>query len=227
MNRYGVFDVIGPIMIGPPSSHTAAAARLGKVASTICGKPIKKVTFLLHGSFAKTYKGHGTDKALIAGILGMEPSDSNLRNSFEIAKNKGLEVEFIETDLGDDIHPNTVKILMNTIDSEVTEVMGSSIGGGAIKITEVAGYSVDFTGQYPTLIISNKDIPGSISAITNIIYEHNINIATLKVYRIQKGHTASMLFELDHNLPKEALDKIRAVSSVYKAILISPESKEV
>lgn len=170
---------------------------------------------------------YGTDKALIAGILGMEPSDHDLRNSLEIAKNKGLEVEFVETDLGDDVHPNTVKFLMHTTDSDIIEVMGSSIGGGAIKITEVAGCSVDFTGQYPTLIITNKDITGSISAITNIIYEHNINIATLKVYRVQKGQTASMLFELDNNLPKEALDEIHAVPSVYKAILISPESKEV
>lgn len=227
MNRYGVFDVIGPIMIGPSSSHTAAAARLGKVASTICGRPIKKVTFLLHGSFAKTYKGHGTDKALIAGILGMEPSDYQLKDSFEIAKSKGLKVDFIETSLGDDVHPNTVRFIMETEDNSTIEVMGSSIGGGAIKVTEVAGCAVEFTGQYPTLIISNKDIPGSISSITNIIYEHNINIASLKVYRVQKGQTASMLFELDNNLPKEALDEITAVESVYKAILISPESKEV
>lgn len=227
MNRYGVFDVIGPIMIGPSSSHTAAAARLGKVAATICGKEIKKVTFLLHGSFAKTYKGHGTDKALIAGILGMEPSNPDLRYSFEIAKNKGLEVEFVETDLGDDIHPNTVRFLMEKTSGEIVEVMGSSIGGGAIKVTEVAGCSVEFTGQYPTLIISNKDIPGSISLITTIIYNHNINIASLKVYRVEKGQASSMLFELDNNLPKEALDEIKAVESVYKAILISPETKEV
>ncbi|MGL5616345.1 MAG: L-serine ammonia-lyase, iron-sulfur-dependent subunit beta [Sarcina sp.] len=227
MNRYGVFDVIGPIMVGPSSSHTAAAARLGKIASTICAMPIKKVTFLLHGSFAKTYKGHGTDKALIAGILGMEPSDLRLRDSFKIAKEKGLEVEFVETSLGENIHPNTVRFIMETKEGSTVEVMGSSIGGGAIKITEVEGCAVEFTGQYPTLIISNKDIPGSISAITNIIYEHNINVASLKVYRVKRGESASMLFELDNNLPKEALSQIKAVESVCKAILISPESREV
>ena len=158
MNNVGVFDILGPIMIGPSSSHTAGAARLGKVARAVAGDEVIDVTFYLHGSFAKTYKGHGTDRALVAGILGMEPSDKRLRNSLEIAKEIGLKFKFVETDLGD-VHPNTVKFDMLTKSGERREVIGSSIGGGSIKITEVNGNRVEFTGEYPTLIMSQKDVP--------------------------------------------------------------------
>jgi len=136
MKNFGVFDILGPIMIGPSSSHTAGAARLGKVARSIADGEIEEVTFLLHGSFGKTYKGHGTDRALVAGILNMEPSDRRLRNSLEIAKKEGLKFEFKEYDLGDE-HPNTVKFLIKCKDGRKCEVVGSSIGGGNIQISEV------------------------------------------------------------------------------------------
>ena len=136
MKGIGIFDILGPVMIGPSSSHTAGAARLGKIARSIAGGEIAEVTFLLHGSFAKTYRGHGTDKALVAGILGMEPYDERLRDSMEIAKELGVKFLFKEADLGD-VHPNTVKFIMRTVDDNYCEVMGSSIGGGNIKIFEV------------------------------------------------------------------------------------------
>lgn len=136
MANIGIFDVLGPIMIGPSSSHTAGAARLGKIARTIVNKPIKDVTFLLHGSFKETYKGHGTDRALVAGILGMMPDDERLRDALLIAEKEGLEVHFLPADLGQ-VHPNTVKILMTDCDDINWEVLGSSIGGGLVEIYEI------------------------------------------------------------------------------------------
>ena len=226
MNTYGVFDILGPIMIGPSSSHTAGAARLGKVARAICGKPMKKVTFLLHGSFGKTYKGHGTDKALVAGILGMEPSDTHLRNSLEIAKEKNIEIEFKEVDLGD-AHPNTVKFIIEDIDGVFHKIVGSSKGGGSIKITEVNGSVVEFTVEYPTLIISHKDVPGAVSKVTAIVYEHNINIAFMKVFRTERGKAARMVFEMDSPITKDIIDEIKKVEAVEKLVVINPVKEDI
>jgi len=153
MRDYGVFDILGPIMIGPSSSHTAGAARLAKVAGIIAGGKITKVSFLLHGSFAQTYKGHGTDKALVAGILNMDPWDENLKSSFNIAEEKGIEIIFAETDLGD-VHPNTVKFIITKADGSITEVTGSSIGGGNITVINIDGQVVEFTGCYIKNIIN-------------------------------------------------------------------------
>ena len=134
MREYSVFDILGPIMIGPSSSHTAGAARLGKEARNIVGDDFKAIKFYLHGSFAETYKGHGTDRALVAGALGMEPDDERLRDALNIAKEKGIDIEFIPTDLGEDKHPNTVKMIFTKNDGSEVEVLGSSIGGGNIQI---------------------------------------------------------------------------------------------
>ena len=178
MKEFGVFDIVGPIMIGPSSSHTAGAARLAKVASIIAGGGIKKVEFLLHGSFAKTYKGHGTDKALVAGILRMDPWDENLKKSFEIAEEQGIDLVFTETDLGD-VHPNTVKFIITKEDGQVSVIAGSSIGGGNIVIFDIDGQEVEFTGDYPTLITKHRDTPGVIAKITSILYEEKMNIANI------------------------------------------------
>ncbi|EHI97840.1 L-serine dehydratase, iron-sulfur-dependent, beta subunit [Clostridium sp. DL-VIII] len=221
MKGIGVFDIIGPIMIGPSSSHTAGAARLGKVARSIADGEIAEVTFLLHGSFAQTYKGHGTDRALVAGILGMEPSDERLRNSMELAKEKGIEFLFKEADLGD-VHPNTVKFIMRTKDDRHCEVMGSSIGGGSIRIIEVNGNEVDFSGMYETLIIDHKDVPGVISSVTGILYSENINVAFMRVFRNHKGKEATMIFEMDNKVNNELMQKIKNIELVYNAISISP-----
>lgn len=223
----GVFDVIGPIMIGPSSSHTAGAARLGKVAQAIADGEIKKVRFLLHGSFGKTYKGHGTDRALVAGILGMEPSDIRLRNSIEIARKNNIEIEFEEYDLGE-VHPNTVKFIITKVDNTVCEIVGSSVGGGSILITEVNGENVEFTGMYPTLIISHIDTPGAISKVSKLLYDEEINIAFMKVFRKQKGKGATMVFEVDHSVSEDTISKIKEVEAITKVININPakETKE-
>lgn len=224
MKKYGVFDILGPIMIGPSSSHTAGAARLGKIARAIAGNDIDEVTFMLHGSFGKTYRGHGTDKALVAGILGMEPSDVRLRNSIEIAEDKGIKLTFKEADLGDQ-HPNTVKFIIINSKKETFEIVGSSIGGGSIKVSEINGNQVDFTGEYPTLIICHKDIPGAVSKVADIVYKGNINIAFMKVYRHEKGKLAQMVFEMDNELSNEIIKEIKKVDAVQNLIIINPIKK--
>ncbi|MBF8982152.1 L-serine ammonia-lyase, iron-sulfur-dependent, subunit beta [Lutibacter sp. B2] len=208
MKNFSAFDIIGPRMIGPSSSHTAGAARLGRVAAKIGGDDIQNVVFLLHGSFAQTYRGHGTDRALVAGILGMEPNDENLRMSMEIASEKGLNFEFIKTDLGDE-HPNTVKIIMTNKVGEKTEVTGSSIGGGSIKITQINGLVVEFTGEYPTLVVRQIDQPGVIAKVTKILNEFEINVAFMRVFRHSKGQDAFMIIETDTVVSKEVICKIK------------------
>ncbi|MGG7178020.1 L-serine ammonia-lyase, iron-sulfur-dependent subunit beta [Clostridium paraputrificum] len=225
MKNPGVFDILGPIMIGPSSSHTAGAARLGKVARAVANGEIESVKFLLHGSFGKTYKGHGTDRALVAGILGMEPSDIRLRDSLEIAKEVGLRIEFEEYDLGD-VHPNTVKFLMKTKKGNECEVVGSSIGGGSIQINEVNGNKVEFTGEYPTLIISHQDIPGAVSKVTSTLYFEGINIAFMKVFRKQKGKGATMVFEVDNKITESIVDQIKNIESISRVISINPVTEE-
>ncbi|KEI00485.1 L-serine ammonia-lyase, iron-sulfur-dependent, subunit beta [Clostridium botulinum] len=220
MKNYSVFDIVGPIMVGPSSSHTAGAARLAKLASLICGKHIKKVEFILHGSFAKTYKGHGTDKALVAGILKMDPWDENLKNSFNIAKEKGIEIKFIEGDLGD-VHPNTVKFLMTRKDGSLCEVTGSSIGGGNILIFDIEGQTVEFKGDYPTLITNHNDTPGVISKITTMLYSENVNIGSMKVYRDALS-TATMALETDNIIPEEIIEKIKKIPEIKKLRVINP-----
>ena len=221
MKNYSVFDILGPIMVGPSSSHTAGAARLGKIASIIAGKNIARVQFVLHGSFAKTYKGHGSDRALVAGILGMDPWDDRLKDALIIAKEQGLGIEFIEGDLGD-VHPNTVKFIITKENGNIIEIIGSSVGGGNILIFEVDGQPVEFTGNYPTIIIGHKDIPGMISKVSTILYDENVNIAFMNVYRNSRGLRAAMVFETDTTVPENVLDKIRSLEDVYNIREISP-----
>ncbi|MGH4124959.1 MAG: L-serine ammonia-lyase, iron-sulfur-dependent subunit beta [Clostridium sp.] len=221
MKNYSVFDILGPIMVGPSSSHTAGAARLAKIASIIAGKNIASVKFVLHGSFAKTYKGHGSDRALVAGILGMDPWDDRLKDSLSIASEQGLGVEFIEGDLGD-VHPNTVKFIITKKSKRKVEIIGSSVGGGNILIFEVDGEPVEFTGNYPTIIISHKDIPGMISKVSTILFNENVNIAFMNVYRNSRGLKAAMVFETDTIVPKNVLDKIKDLGYIYNIREISP-----
>ena len=224
MKNYSVFDILGPIMIGPSSSHTAGAARLAKVAALIAGKDIESVQCVLHGSFAKTYKGHGSDKALVAGILGMDPWDDNLKDSIAIAEKLGLVFDFVEGDLGD-VHPNTIKFIITKQNKKIVEIVGSSIGGGNIIIFEVDGESVEFTGKYPTIIINHRDIPGMISKVSTILYDENINIALMKVYRNSKGLKAAMVFETDSIVPEEVINKIKILGDIYDIREIAPVSQ--
>ena len=220
MKDYSAFDILGPIMIGPSSSHTAGAAKLAKIAMEIAGDGFYKIEFYLHGSFAKTYKGHGTDKALVAGILGFEPSDERLRESFKLANEKNILIEFIETDLGYQ-HPNTVKIVFKYMEKEDFYVLGSSIGGGSIIIHDINGDLVDFTGNYPTMILKYNDIKGVISKVSAILASSELNIATMKVTR--EKNIATMLCELDTELDEETMKKIENLNEISYVRFINPK----
>ncbi|HOC06612.1 MAG: L-serine ammonia-lyase, iron-sulfur-dependent subunit beta [Bacillota bacterium] len=221
MRDYSVFDIVGPIMIGPSSSHTAGAARLAKVAAIIAEGKIIKAEFLLHGSFGETYKGHGTDKALVAGILGMEPWDERLRDSFALAAEQGIEIIFTPADLGE-VHPNTVKFILTKEDGSVSNITGSSVGGGNILIFDIDGQEVAFTGQYPTLLAQYRDLPGVISKVSSVLYEENINIANMRVYRSGKGKTAMMALEADSEITEAVTEKIRNIEEMERVQSINP-----
>ena len=220
MANIGIFDVLGPIMIGPSSCHTAGAARLGKIAGTIVNKPIKEVSFLLHGSFRETYKGHGTDRALVAGILGFLPDDPNLKDSISIANEKGIIIRFLQADLGQ-VHPNTVKFLIKDIEDIEWEVLGSSIGGGLVEIHEINGKKVKVTGEYPTIITCHDDVPGTVSKISTLFYENKINIAFMSLSRNQKGKDATMTLEVDTNISDEIINEIKSINGVNRVIVIN------
>lgn len=205
MADYSIFDVMGPIMIGPSSSHTAGAARIGRLAKKICGKDFTKVVFHLHGSFAKTYMGHGTDKALVAGALGMLPDDENLRDSFEIAKKRNVNYSFEEVDLGD-VHPNSVKVEMFYEDGRVSYVIGSSIGGGNIKIIDIDGLKIDFTNAFPTLILKYNEQKGIISFVSTLLAENEYNIE--KMITEKNNGIVTLLVEIDKELTDEMKSKI-------------------
>lgn len=220
-----IFDVLGPVMIGPSSSHTAGAARLGKVASYIAGSGFNKVIFRLHGSFADTYKGHGTDKALVAGILGMEPHDENLRDALQIAKDKGIQYDFFPVDLGS-VHPNTVAMEFYFENKDVVSVMGSSIGGGAIEILTIDHYDVNISCDYPTIIIRHTDSKGIVSYVSSLLAGMGINIASMKVNRKAIGMEASMVIEVDEKLPPNLAEALNAIEHIINASIIRPVSEE-
>lgn len=222
MRNYSVFDILGPIMIGPSSSHTAGAARLAKIAASIAGfNEIKEVKFLLHGSFAKTYRGHGTDRALVGGILGMDPWDKGIRDSFQYAEEKGLKYEFVEADLGD-VHPNTIKIVITKITGKVVEVTGSSIGGGNIKVFNIDGQPVDFSGDYTTIIITHNDKPGMISKISTLLYKNDINIAFMNVFRNSRGLRAVMVCQVDALVPDSVITQMKELEDVISIQHLKP-----
>lgn len=220
-----VFDIIGPVMIGPSSSHTAGAARIGKTASQLLGSPAKKAKIFLHGSFAKTYRGHGTDKALVGGILGMEPWDPGIRTSLETAQAQGIDVTFETIDL-DNAHPNTALIILTDADGNELAVQGASVGGGNILITHVNNMEVNFTGQNNTLLIFHQDMPGTIASVTSLVAGCNGNICRFYLTRAAKGGAAIMTIELDTAPEESLMDAICKVPHVNQAILLKRSIKD-
>ena len=214
-----VFDIIGPVMIGPSSSHTAGAARLGYVAYKVLGERAVKAAITLSGSFAQTYKGHGTDKALIAGILGLRSDDGRLRQSLEIARRSGLEFSFTTAELPG-THPNTARIHLVGESGKECVLQGASIGGGNILVTQLNGMEVSFTGQYHTLLVLNYDKPGTIAAVTNYMAESTLNIGNFRLTRPVKGGEAVMTIEVDGEVPGRVLDGLGQLPNVINVVLI-------
>ncbi len=215
----GVFDIVGPVMIGPSSSHTAGAVRLGLMAGKILGEKAVKAEILLHGSFAQTYRGHGTDKALIGGIMGFEPEDGRLREALEIAQENGLEYSFQPVDIPE-AHPNTAVLILTGEKGRQVRVEGASIGGGNIRISRIGDFEVYLTGKYPALVIVHKDRPGVINMVTTVLARYKINIAYMKVSRKIRGQEAMMILETDEELSTEVVEACSEIPRILKAFAI-------
>ena len=220
MNFLSIFDVIGPNMIGPSSSHTAGAVSMALFARKMCSAPIRKVTFTLYGSFSLTYHGHGTDRALLGGILGFPTDDPRIPHAFELAKEYGVEYEYIIDKETVTDHPNTADITMEDINGNVLTVRGVSIGGGKIKIARIGSIDVDFTGAYCTLIVKQLDTPGVVSHITQCLSNNNVNIAFMRLFREDKGATAYTVVESDEQIPENVLAEIRTNPNVHELMLV-------
>ena len=214
-----VFDILGPIMIGPSSSHTAGAVRIGKYARSVLGKTPVKAVIRFSGSFAKTYKGHGTDKAVIAGILGMDTDDSRIRNSMQIATEEGLDFTFIEEDI-DGAHPNTAEITLTDAEGRSALIQGASIGGGNIVINKLNDTEVSISGKSDTLVITHDDVPGMIAVVTNILAEKGVNVHGFSLGRARKGGIAVMPIEIDGNIDESINEAIMECPSIHASTIL-------
>ena len=215
-----IFDIIGPVMIGPSSSHTAGAVRLGRVANKLLQSEPKDIKIELSGSFAKTYKGHGTDRALLGGIMGFSTDDTRIRESFRIADERGLEFQFIVNDTETDIYPNTVDIRMENEAGQVMTVRGESLGGGKVRIVRINQVKVDFSGEYSAVIVVHQDKPGVAAHITKVLSDCSVNIAFMRIFREAKGHTAYTIVESDNRLPENITETLRENSHVHDVMIV-------
>ena len=213
------FEILGPVMVGPSSSHTAGALRCAQVAASLLEGRITKVTFGLWNSFAHTYRGHGTDRALVAGILGLDTDDENIKQAFDLAREQGLDYHF---DIkGDDasIHPNTVDIDMVDDTGATAQVRGESLGGGKMRISRINGVGVDISGMYSTLFVAHYDVPGVLAALTNLLAYAHVNIAFCRTYRTEVGGQAYSVFETDGAPDDTVVPMLRKLDNVDYAPL--------
>ncbi len=217
-----VFDVLGPNMIGPSSSHTAGACSIALLAQKMAPGPLASVAFTLYGSFARTYKGHGTDLALLGGIMGFATDDRRIPDSFRIAREQGLAFQFTVNQEEEEIYPNTVDIHMVTREGKTLTVRGESLGGGKVRITRINQVDVDFSGEYSTLIVIHHDRPGVVAHITRCLSDQNINIAFMKLFREARGQTAYCIVESDGRLPENIAGRIRENAFVNDVMLVQP-----
>lgn len=216
-----VFDIIGPIMVGPSSSHTAGAVRIGLMVRSLLEEEPVEAIIKFHGSFAQTYKGHGTDKAIIGGLLGLAPDDLKLRHSTELAKEHNLNYIIEKSDLGD-VHPNSALIKAKGKSGKTLEVLGSSIGGGNIVIYKIDGVDVEFTGQYHTLVIPHQDVPGSVASVAGVLAKRGINIAQMTLYRSKRGGQSIMILETDESIPANISELISQLPNICAVKVIKP-----
>ena len=220
-----LFDILGPVMVGPSSSHTAGAVRIGRIGRRLLGEGTPasaKVT--LYGSFAATGKGHGTDRALIAGLLGMQPDDERIAVSFDEAAKKGMEFSFRSSTVSGE-HPNTAKLeLKGKKTGRELSIVASSLGGGRIMVVEMNGLRVSFSGDLPTLIVQNRDQPGHVSDVASMLAHKNVNIATLHLYRDYPGGSAVMIIETDKPVPREGIAWLERMEGISRVIFVDAEN---
>lgn len=216
------FDIIGPVMVGSSSSHTAGAVRIGNIAQRLLGEPVKRAEVFFHGSFLSTGKGHGTDRAVIAGLLGFSVDDPRIADSFRYADEAGMLYKLSGTDLGD-VHPNSVKLVLAGMHGNTLRLIASSIGGGAVRVTEIDGLSVNFSGDSPTLIINNQDRPGRVTEVTSLLGTANINVATMQLHRAERGGNAVMVLECDQEVPAQVIRQLSELEGILKVTYLSGE----
>lgn len=216
---------MGPVMVGPSSSHTAGAVRIGLIARRLLGSQPVNAEILLHGSFAATGKGHGTDKALVAGLLGMQPADPNIPRAFALAQQAGMVLRIGSIDLRG-AHPNTVSLKITNTQGRTLEVNASSLGGGRVRVNALDGLEASFTGDYPTLIIRNEDRPGHVAEVANLLSDHGVNIATMQLYRDRRGGLAVMVIESDQSIPEDIVEGLRRSPGIVRAVYLDMEEGE-
>lgn len=215
-----IFDIVGPVMVGPSSSHTAGAVRIGYISRKLLGESVSSAQIYLHGSFSLTGRGHGTDKALIAGLLGMKTDDIRIPDSYNVAEENGMTFSFESKDLGD-VHPNTVLLKLVGKTRRKLEIMASSLGGGRIRINSIDGLTVNFCGDYPTLIVHNLDQPGHVAEVTSMLSHKSVNIAAMQLFRSQRGAEAVMVIECDQEIPEESLAWLMHLEGINKVTYLS------
>ena len=216
MKYRSVFDIIGPIMVGPSSSHTAGAVRIGQLARSLFGHTPDRADIYFYGSFARTYRGHATDVAVLAGILGFQTHDTRIPHAFELAEKLGVAYQF-HVEEAIPLHPNTVRILL-TKGKHTLSVVGISIGGGLVQISQVDDFHLRLTGESPALLIFHQDAYGTIAAVTRLLAQEHINISHMEVSRAEKGQNALMIIETDQPVPEETLFFINEQPHIHKVI---------
>ncbi len=214
-------DIIGPVMIGPSSSHTAGAVRLGLLAASILGGTPVKAEINLHGSFAETYRGHGTDMALLAGLMGWLPDDERIPQAKEYAAQTGLEYSYNKINLGSLAHPNTVQFILTAANGTKCDIIGSSIGGGQVQVTSIDGFPVELTGRLPAILTAHIDTRGVIALVTSNLANAGVNIAGMRVFRSDKGGMASMVIECDDVVAPELINLIGAMPQIQSIRFIN------
>ena len=217
-----IFDIIGPVMVGPSSSHTAGAVKIGYIARKLMEEEIAEAEILLYGSFLATGKGHGTNMALVAGLMGMKPDDNRIPDSLNIAKERGMQVTFGVSDLKE-AHPNTAQLRLTGVTGRKLEVVGESIGGSRINIAKIDGIDTNFSGDYPTLVVHNIDQPGHVSEVTSMLAHKSVNIAAMQLYRSNRGGEAVMVVECDQEVPQEGIKWLEKAEGVVKVTYLSLE----
>jgi L-serine dehydratase len=217
--RSSIFDMIGPVMIGPSSSHTAAVARIGLIAHQLLGQVPERATITFYNSFSRTYEGHGSDRAIVAGLLGFDPDDARLKEAINLAREAGLALTFKAVHHASQFHPNAIRLQL-TAGMRHLQVLGISRGGGLVSIQEIDGFACHFSGQTETLIISAKDVSGSVAFLTSVIAHEDCNIATMTVSRSARNDVAKLVIELDSPIRGLTLDYLRSVRWVQEVVYL-------
>ena len=220
-----IFDMMGPVMVGPSSSHTAGAARIGNMGRTLLGEEVARADIGLYGSFAETGYGHGTDRALLAGLLGMKPDDLRIPNAYEEANRAGMAYSFRTVELRD-AHPNTALLELTGKSGKKLTLQASSIGGGAIVVNKIDGIDVNFTGDFNTLIVRNQDESGSVAAITSILSQVHINVANMSVNRHRRGGDALMVIETDQHIKPRQVEFLSELPGILSVTYYDKEDDE-